>query len=267
MPFTSDFDDFYAYGIKESCKDAESYCERVDEQNYEGSILERIYNQIAKADLIIADMTGRNPNVFYEVGYAHALNKPTILLTQDSNDIPFDLKHYPHIIYEKKISTIRTELTKKINWFKENKKINNSNSMNIDIDMYVDGKNLSMENVTHDFNINQIPNFYFLLHNNSFSTYSEGDVKVGIITEEFDNMSLYRTGNNKLVVKTINLPDNKYLHLLTDFELILPFVYSESQHVTFFESVQKSEYDITLRLFTKQGYRDYPLTLRRKSGL
>jgi hypothetical protein len=267
MPFTSDFDDFYTYGIKESCKDAESYCERVDEQNYEGSILDRIYNQIAKADLIIADMTGRNPNVFYEVGYAHALNKPTILLTQDSNDIPFDLKHYPHIIYEKKISTIRTELTKKINWFKENSKTSNSNSLNIDIDIYVDGKNLSMENVSHDFNIKQNPNFEFVLHNNSFSTYSEGDVKIGILTEEFKYMGLYRKDNNNLVVKTVNLPDNRFLHLMPDFEFILPFVYSESQHVSLSGYVEKSEYNIILRLFTKQGYRDYPLTLKRKSEL
>src|SRR4051812_35028355 len=103
MPFSPEFDDIYNYGIKESCKNADAYCERVDEQIYHERILDRIYNQIAKADLIIADMTGRNPNVFYEVGYAHALNKPTILLTQNLEDIPFDLKHFPHIIYDKKI--------------------------------------------------------------------------------------------------------------------------------------------------------------------
>lgn len=62
-------------------------------------ILERIYNQIDVADLIIADMTGRNPNVFYEVGYAHAKNKLCVLLTKTADDIPFDLKHHRHIVY------------------------------------------------------------------------------------------------------------------------------------------------------------------------
>ncbi|HYG61069.1 MAG TPA: hypothetical protein VEL74_00690 [Thermoanaerobaculia bacterium] len=75
MPFDESFDDVYEAGIKPACKDAGAYCERVDEQIFVESILARVYNQIAKADVIIAEMTGRNPNVFYEVGYAHALNK------------------------------------------------------------------------------------------------------------------------------------------------------------------------------------------------
>ncbi|MCW5852783.1 MAG: hypothetical protein KIT87_22115 [Anaerolineae bacterium] len=102
MPFRDDFDDIYHAGIKQACKDVGAYCERVDEQTYEGTITQRIYNQIAKADIIVSDMTGRNPNVFYETGYAHALNKRVILLTQKADDIPFDLKDYPHIVYEGK---------------------------------------------------------------------------------------------------------------------------------------------------------------------
>jgi hypothetical protein len=73
MPFDEAFRDIYELGIKEACRDAGAYSERVDEQRYEGTILERIYNQVAKADLIVSDMSGRNPNVFYETGYAHAL--------------------------------------------------------------------------------------------------------------------------------------------------------------------------------------------------
>ena len=51
------------------------------------------------ADLIIADMSGRNPNVFYEVDYAHPKNKVCVLLTNDPTDIPFYLKHHRHIVY------------------------------------------------------------------------------------------------------------------------------------------------------------------------
>ena len=102
--------------------EAGGYCERIDEQIFEESILERIYTQISKADIIVADMTGRNPNVFYEVGYAHALDKRVLLLTQNTDDIPFDLKHYPHIVYGGKITELKGELFKKVKWAIENPK-------------------------------------------------------------------------------------------------------------------------------------------------
>jgi len=122
MPFSEDFGDVYELGIKAACAAAGAYCERVDEQMFDESILQRVYNQISKADIIVADMTGRNANVFYETGYAHALNKRVILLTQKNSDIPFDLQHYPHIIYGAKITTLRTGLEKKILWCIENPK-------------------------------------------------------------------------------------------------------------------------------------------------
>lgn len=114
MPFDASFQDVYDLGIKPAADGAGAYCERVDEQIFAESILARIYNQIAKADLIVADMSGRNPNVFYEVGYAHALGKTVILLTKKSDDIPFDLKHYPHIIYADSIAGMKETLSKRI---------------------------------------------------------------------------------------------------------------------------------------------------------
>lgn len=116
MPFDIEFDDIYKFGIKGAAEDVGAYAERVDEQIFSEGILERIFNQISKADVIVADMTGRNPNVFYEVGYAHALGKIVLLLTQEANDIPFDLKHRPHTVYAGKIDTLREELTRKLNW-------------------------------------------------------------------------------------------------------------------------------------------------------
>ncbi|MDW5551485.1 nucleoside 2-deoxyribosyltransferase [Methanosarcina sp.] len=119
MPFNEDFDDIYKLGIKETAKEVGSYAERVDEQIFTEGILERIFNQISKADVIVADMTGRNPNVFYEVGYAHALGKIVLLLTQKADDIPFDLKHKQHIIYGNggsKIQSLRSELAPRLNW-------------------------------------------------------------------------------------------------------------------------------------------------------
>ena len=120
MPFDSAFDDIYKLGIKEAVSQFdEMVAERVDEQMYREGILERIYRQIEIADIVIADMTGQNPNVFYEVGYAHAKGKLCILLTSDAADIPFDLKHRRHIVYIKSISTLRLELIKDLDWARE----------------------------------------------------------------------------------------------------------------------------------------------------
>ncbi|CAN7592774.1 hypothetical protein [Rhizobium sp. LjRoot254] len=93
--------------------------ERVDEQIYSETMLERIYRQIDAADFIIADLTGRNPNVFYEIGYAHAKQKQCILLTQHADDIPFDLKHHRHLVYEGKIQKLRDLIDTEIKWQKE----------------------------------------------------------------------------------------------------------------------------------------------------
>ncbi len=119
MPFSREFDDAYSLGIKDAVEKAGMLAERVDEQVFhrEG-ILERIYNQIDLADLIIADMTGRNPNVFYEVGYAHAKNKLCILLTSDADHIPFDLRHHRHIVYAS-VADLRSKILLDLKTVKE----------------------------------------------------------------------------------------------------------------------------------------------------
>jgi nucleoside 2-deoxyribosyltransferase len=116
MPFDKSFDDIYKMGIKETAAQLDIIAERVDEQIFQEGILERIYRQIDTADIIIADMSGQNANVFYEVGYAHAKEKICILLTSNTNDIPFDLKHHRHIVYGDSISGLRDLLTEELVW-------------------------------------------------------------------------------------------------------------------------------------------------------
>ena len=119
MPFEASFDDIYKLGIKDTAEKLGIRAERVDEQIFhKENILERIYGQIDAADLIIADMTGRNPNVFYETGYAHAKGKLCLLLTSRADDIPFDLKHHRHIIYGDSIQNLRQALEKDLDWLK-----------------------------------------------------------------------------------------------------------------------------------------------------
>lgn len=64
-----------------------------------------IVNSIRNSTIIIADITPDNPNVFYEVGYAHALNKPTILLCEKSirHKLPFDVSGFRTIFYDNSI--------------------------------------------------------------------------------------------------------------------------------------------------------------------
>jgi hypothetical protein len=116
MPFDSSFDDVYKFGIKGAAEDAGAYAERIDEQIFSEGILDRVFNQINKSDVVVADMTGRNPNVFYEVGYAHALGKIVLLLTQKADDIPFDLKHHQHIVYGGSIDVLKIQLISRILW-------------------------------------------------------------------------------------------------------------------------------------------------------
>jgi hypothetical protein len=133
MPFEHSFDDIYRLGIKAAAEESGFNAERVDEQVFhrEG-ILARIYGQIEAADIIIADMTGRNPNVFYEVGYAHAKGKLCVLLTQNANDIPFDLKHHRHIVYDNKIVQLKELLSTDLSRIKQDH-IYRQNPISVDI--------------------------------------------------------------------------------------------------------------------------------------
>ncbi|MGD6903409.1 hypothetical protein [Bacillus infantis] len=103
--------------IKSICDDVGLNCSRSDEEYINGDILPHILRKISKARLVIANLDGRNPNVYYELGIAHALDKPTILISNFVNDIPFDLKSKNIIIY-KTFTELRqklaTELTKTI---------------------------------------------------------------------------------------------------------------------------------------------------------
>jgi hypothetical protein len=256
MPFDSKFDDVYQLGIKEACAKAGAYCERVDEQIYQETILERIYNQIAKADFIVADMTGRNPNVFYEVGYAHALGKPTVLLTQNSDDIPFDLKHFPHIVYENRILDLQKELTRRVEWFVTNPC--EKGSERIDIELYVGSENLSSGMVT----LEAQGELMLTLHNASSKTFEAGDVKVGIISSH-PHVLEDRSANSLLEVP---LPDGRTLLMMRDFPVLFPGSFA-SRGLYLFGLSTNAHSDISMlfRVFTRAGTREYPLQLHAKA--
>jgi hypothetical protein len=77
---------------------------RGDEVARPGIILDDVKREINDAKVVIAEITAPDQNVFYELGYAHALNKPSILLAQRGKDLPFDIRSYRVIFYEDTIA-------------------------------------------------------------------------------------------------------------------------------------------------------------------
>jgi uncharacterized RDD family membrane protein YckC len=67
---------------------------RVDTHRFSGNIVEAINKALVKADLIVADLSGANPNVMYELAIAQSLGKKVLMVTDDRNTVPFDISSY-----------------------------------------------------------------------------------------------------------------------------------------------------------------------------
>jgi sulfatase modifying factor 1 len=94
MPFADEFTAVYLHGIRPAweSQDVGMVCLRADELHHTRDIMCQVCQNIRQARFVVADMTGRNPNVFYELGLAHAFAKEVILVTQNLEDVPFDLR-------------------------------------------------------------------------------------------------------------------------------------------------------------------------------
>ena len=62
--------------------------------------MDQVWSGISATKVLVAEITTRNPNVFYELGLAHALKKPVVLVSSNEGDVPFDLKHIRVIYYD-----------------------------------------------------------------------------------------------------------------------------------------------------------------------
>jgi Domain of unknown function (DUF6250) len=99
MPFTISLNFVYRT-IREVITEKKFHCQRVDDLSRSTDIVEDIKKWLAKADLVIADLTNANPNVYYEVGYADALNKKLILLAQTGTVLGFNISHIRTLFYD-----------------------------------------------------------------------------------------------------------------------------------------------------------------------
>ncbi|WP_426992165.1 hypothetical protein [Methylomonas sp. CM2] len=102
MPFKKPFDGYFDHIYKPALESTGYLVTRVDDLFAPRPIIDDIREKIIASDLMLCEMSGRNPNVFYELGLAHAIGKPTILLANSKKDIPFDLQHIRTIIYDVK---------------------------------------------------------------------------------------------------------------------------------------------------------------------
>jgi hypothetical protein len=101
MPFADEFDPIYRNVIVPLVeKELRLTIKRGDDFFSEHEIMKDIWGGISASKLVIAECTGRNANVFYELGIAHTLGKPTIMITQNIDDTPFDLRHLRTVTYE-----------------------------------------------------------------------------------------------------------------------------------------------------------------------
>jgi hypothetical protein len=98
-PFSDPYNQIYQDHVKPLVTSRGFTIDRADEIYGTQPIIEDIWESINSAELIIADSSGRNPNVMYEIGMAHTVGKPVVLMSQSVDDIPFDLKHHRCIIY------------------------------------------------------------------------------------------------------------------------------------------------------------------------
>ncbi len=116
MPFHSLFESEYERVICPAIEEVGLDCVRGDEIYTEQAIVQDIWKSIRKARVIVAELSGRNPNVMSETGLAHAIGKPIIMLTRDQKDVPFDLRALRYIYYDPNNpfwgDDLRKELTK-----------------------------------------------------------------------------------------------------------------------------------------------------------
>ncbi len=98
MPFTAALEPTYRK-IREVAQALGLECRRADNIWDHATVIQDVVNLIDQAAIVICDCTGKNANVFYEAGIAHAFGREVVLITQNADDVPFDLRHHRFLPY------------------------------------------------------------------------------------------------------------------------------------------------------------------------
>ncbi len=102
MPFDRKYDDTYFVAMAHAAESIGAVCRRVDQEEFSGDIVSQIQALIRSAIAVIVDLSESRPNVLYEAGYSHALEKPSIhICSTPLQDLPFDVAHWNTIGYRR----------------------------------------------------------------------------------------------------------------------------------------------------------------------
>lgn len=101
MPFGGHLGGYYDLIFKPAITQAGLTPIRADAEIFgTGKIMDQIWRGIRASTVLIAELTSKNANVFYELGLAHALEKPVVLVSSNQDDVPFDLRHIRVVLYD-----------------------------------------------------------------------------------------------------------------------------------------------------------------------
>lgn len=114
MPFSLEYEDVFFIAMAPAAEAIGAACKRVDQEEYTGDVVTKIQSMIHGSVAVVADLSEARPNVLYEVGFAHALDRPTVhVCSTPLRDLPFDVSHWNTIVYKKgQTHKLRESLTK-----------------------------------------------------------------------------------------------------------------------------------------------------------
>lgn len=121
IPLAPEMEDVFYYGIQNPVRALGYICERVDQEAFTGDILQQVRMRIENAEIVIADLTGANANVYLEVGYAWGKARPTVLLANKKDELRFDVSGQRCLKYQS-IKDLETLLTQELQSLGKNRK-------------------------------------------------------------------------------------------------------------------------------------------------
>lgn len=121
MPFAPEYDAIHL-AIKQACEKVGIDAVRADEIMQPGPIVNQVFDNISNADFVIAEVSSKNPNVYYEIALAHCAQKPSVLLARKNmiKELPFDIRHNRVISYaERNLKDLTEVLSNTLTYLKD----------------------------------------------------------------------------------------------------------------------------------------------------
>jgi hypothetical protein len=116
MPFAEKYDDVFYLGIAQAAKAINATAIRIDKEEFNGDIIEKIHKAIEASVIVVADISEAKPNVLFEAGYAHALPRPCVhICSTPLKKLPFDVSHWSTLEYKLgQVHKLRQALSKRL---------------------------------------------------------------------------------------------------------------------------------------------------------